>query len=85
MDYKEQEIDKEAVESAFQQIHYYINLPKHIKGTVSELNDIKPNSECDLDSPAHVVDGTRTVTMGRINTPTVNYKNQFLNKTVTKH
>ena len=84
MDYKEPKLDEETVESAFKQIHYYINLPKHIKGRVTELNDVKPNSECELDPPAHLIEGTRTVVMGKMNIPAVNYKSQFLNKTVTQ-
>ena len=80
---QEFKLDNEAVESAFKQIHYYTNLPKHIKGRVSELNDIKPNSECEVNSPAHVIEGTKTVVKGKMNIPAVNYTNQFLNKTIT--
>ncbi len=86
MDYTEIfEVDNEAVESAFRQIHYYINLPKHIKGNVSELNDIRPNSEFEVNSPAYVIEGTKTVKMGKMNIPEVNYSNTngFLNRTVT--
>lgn len=72
-------IDNEAVESTFNQIHYYNNLPKHIKGMVAEL---KSSSNNEGSVPAHVIEGTLTVKMGKMNIPVVNYSNQFLNKTV---
>ena len=74
------EIDSETVESTFKQIHYFVNLPKHIKGSVSEFKDIKPNDVSETNPlPAHVIDGTTTVIQGKLNIPVLNYPKKFLN------
>ncbi|MBI3590616.1 MAG: hypothetical protein HY094_04470 [Candidatus Melainabacteria bacterium] len=74
-------IDQEAVESALKQIHYYNNLPKHIKGRVSELGSPQPNNLV-ATSPAHVIDGTMTVIRGKMNIPTFSQTEQFLKRTL---
>ena len=74
----ESTLDNETVKSTFNQIHYYNNLPKHIKGMAIELRS-SSNNEGDM--PAHVIEGTLTVKMGKMNIPAVNYHNQFANKT----
>lgn len=76
-------IDEEAIESALKEIHYYINLPKHIKGRVTELKIIKPNDPNSTSVPAHVVNGTTTVIKGKINIPLLSHGMQFLRKTIS--
>lgn len=75
-------LNKEAIESALKEIHYYSNLPKHIKGRVSELKDIKPNTLNENPMPAHVVAGAVTVIMGKLNIPTLTRSKSFLKKSV---
>ena len=77
--FKETILDQEAVESAFKQIHYYINMPRHIKGAVSAVQKLENNIE--VTTPAHVVEGATTITKGKLNIPLLTYPNQFLNHT----
>ncbi len=81
MDLEETQLDIEALESATSEIHYYSQLPKHIKGRVLEMRDIKSNSG--TPQPAHVVDGAITVIGGKLNMPTLKYQRQFSNKTTS--
>ena len=79
MDIKETQLDMEAVESATNEINYYANLPKHIRGIVSEMKDIKSNT--DMPKPAHVVNGAVTVIGGKLNMPDLKYSKQFTKRT----
>ena len=81
MDFKEEKADKETIESTFKQIHYYNNLPRHIKGMTKELNlnNRVPNDSC---GPAHVVNGMTTVIMGKLNVPSISSPHAFLNRNV---
>ena len=77
MDFMQAQLDQEAVDSANRQINYYSNLPKHIKGRVSELhypNTSKQNNDSTdgFGIPAHVVNGTITVISGKLNMPNFN-------------
>ena len=63
MDIKETQLDIETVESATNEISFYANIPKHIRGIVSEMKDIKSN--LDMPKPAHVVNGAITVIGGK--------------------
>ena len=83
MEFTERKLDEEAVESAFQQIHFYINLPRHIKGIITEFKDVKPNN-LSQNNPAYVVKGSTTVINGKLNIPTVNQEKKFLNRVVTQ-
>ena len=80
MENLETKIDQEAIESAVKQIHYYSNLPKHIKGRVTQLNNIKSNEG--MPKPAHLIEGVLTVIMGKMNIPSINYRKQFINHNV---
>jgi len=74
----EPSLDKEALDSAFTQIHYYINMPKHIKGMAIDLKsiaNIRGNS-----TPAHVAYGATTVIMGKLNIPDLTHVPQFMNR-----
>lgn len=72
-------LDPETVESTFNQIHYYINMPKHIKGMVSDLkNNLNPTENI---PPAHVVDGATTVISGKLNMPVLTHVPQFMVRT----
>lgn len=52
------------------QIHYYSNLPKHIKGRAIELVPKASNMANDgISDPAHLVSGTITVVRGKLNIP----------------
>ena len=67
--------DDEAINSAYRQINYYSNLPKHIKESASDFELIYPtnfevNSEL---SPAHVVAGSITVIEGKLNMPSLDF------------
>ena len=76
--------DREAIESAFKQIRFYNNLPKHIKGAVSELKDlISVPVESFGYIPAHVVSGEdlTTVVNGKLNIPTIWYAGMFGRRT----
>ncbi|GEM_PF-2916640 len=79
MDIKETQLDLEAVESATNEISFYANIPKHIKGMVSEMKDIKSNA--DTQKPAHVVNGAITVISGKLNMPDLKYSKQFTRRT----
>ena len=79
MDIKETQLDVEAVESATNEISFYANIPKHIRGIVSEMKDIKSN--LDMPKPAHVVHGAITVIGGKLNMPDLKYSKQFTKRT----
>ena len=72
-------LDQETIESAFNQIHYYINMPKHIKGMAIDLRN-SPNASGN-NTPAHVVEGVTTVISGKLNTPALTHVPQFLTRT----
>lgn len=63
MEFLETIPDQETVDSTNLQIHYYTNLPKHVRGSVTELNIIKPHMLAGGSnlSPAFVVSGSTTV------------------------
>ncbi len=73
------ELDKETIESAFTQIHYYRNLPKHIKEGSNVSRYGCPGEEPSFSLPAHVVEGTTTVIGGRLNIPALTQVPQFMN------
>ena len=73
--------NQEAIESAYKQIHYYSNLPKHIKGRASESGNPQPNNLA-ATTPAHVIDGAMTVTKGKMNIPVFSQTEQFLKRTI---
>ena len=79
MDNTNTELDFEALESATSEINYYANLPKHIKGRVLEMKDIKSN--VDMPQPAHVVNGAITVIGGKLNMQDLKYSKQFTKRT----
>ena len=79
MDTEETQLDIEALESATSEINYYANLPKHVKGKVLEMKDIKSN--IDMPKPAHVVNGAITVIGGKLNMPDLKYPKQFTRRT----
>lgn len=76
MQFTEIKLDKETVESAFRQIHYYVTLPKHIRFMVSELTKAQPNNEL---PPAYVAYEKTTVVMGKLNIPSVSSGMHFSN------
>lgn len=80
MQYSEVKLDKETIESTFRQIHYYVNLPKHIRFLASELTKIRPNSEM---PPAFLAYGNTTVIMGKLNIPLVTQGMSFLNRNIS--
>ena len=80
MDIKETQLDIETVESATNEISFYANIPKHIRGIVSEMKDIKSN--LDMPKPAHVVNGAITVIGGKLNMPDLKYSKQFTKRTL---
>ncbi len=76
MNFMDIQLDEETLESAYEQINYYANLPKHIKGIVGELKDLKP-FKFEHNRPAHIVSGTITVLSGKLNIPVVTEMNTF--------
>ena len=58
----------EAVNAAYEQVHYYSNLPRHIKASVINLTS---NPMAYQNNPAYVVEGTTTVSGGRLNIPNI--------------
>lgn len=72
-------LDQETIESTFNQIHYYINMPKHIKGMAIDLRNSPNTSE--NNTPAHVVEGVTTVISGKLNMPSLTHVPQFLTRT----
>ena len=74
-------LDQETIDSAFSQIHYFINIPKHIKGSAVDLSSSRGSLFHNEGEIAHVIDGAMTVIMGRMNIPTLNHTMQFLKKT----
>lgn len=73
----EPELDKETIDSTFTQIHYYINMPKHIKGMSVELKSSSNTNK--YSTPAHVVEGATTVVGGKLNIPALIHTPQFIN------
>lgn len=70
--------EKEIVDAALSEIHYYSNLPRHIKGIANSLKDLKPSNISDSSLlPAHVVEGTTTVKSGKLNMPLISRSRQF--------
>ncbi len=69
--------DKEIVDSAMSKVHYYSNLPMHIKGMTGSLG-LKPSNITDSAFiPAYVVEGTTTVKSGKLNIPLISHTRQF--------
>ena len=58
----------EAVNAAYEQVHYYSNLPRHIKASVINLSS---NHTMYQNNPAHTVEGTTTVFGGKLNIPNI--------------
>lgn len=75
----ETNLDQETVEKTRIEIEYYAHLPKHIKGRVVELKDLKPNNEAI--KPAHVVSGAITVISGKLNMPDLKHSLKFIKRT----
>lgn len=77
MDFMEVELDEEALEAASNQINYFNNIPKHIRGIVAKLNEAEPyvptsDQEAGYSfNPATVIEGLITVKNGVLNIPTV--------------
>lgn len=80
----EQTYSKEALDSAYEQIHYYASLPRHIKGSAIEISTCVPNTLTNngINDPAHSVNGTTTVISGRLNIPTLIHSKQFLQSNI---
>lgn len=81
------DLDNEAAQLAYMQINYYVNIPKHIKGSVVEITGLEPNvsnkdGTCDV---AFVVSGTTTVVCGKLNMPTLHYRQQFNEQSISHH
>ena len=71
MEMTKTQYDIEAMESALNRIHYFSHLPRHIKGSVTDLDNAFLAYYGTLD-PAHVVDGSVTIVGGRVNIPDIN-------------
>lgn len=66
-------LDTEALDSAYKQIHYYTYLPRHIKGSAIEIGTCFPNilTNNGINDPACNISGAMTVIGGKLNIPTV--------------
>lgn len=63
----ELQLDEVAVENANERINYFNNIPKHIRGLVSNFKyDLKNNEDR---KPAKVIEGLITVKGGALNIP----------------
>lgn len=71
MDFWGRKIDKKALDSFMpgMQIHYYNNLPKHIRVSVSDLSNLIPNEQTEHKKPAHVAYGAVAIINGKLNIP----------------
>lgn len=73
------QLDQEALDAAYSQINYFSNVPKHIRGTVSEFKSIK-TVEVGEFKPAHSLAEKVTVVSGKVNIPTFTETNEFSEK-----
>lgn len=75
MSFWDTQLDQETIDSTDEQINFYSNIPKHIRGIAKELKLIEyktPVTETDYSfKPAHVVANMITVRSGKLNIPSL--------------
>lgn len=76
MHFMDIQLDQEALDAAYSQINYYSNVPKHIRGTVSEFKSTK-NVENNELKPAHLLSDKITVKGGKLNIPVFVENDEF--------